>query len=179
MRACTVIAAAELPYARVLAGSLGPVALTALVLDDPAEALRDDEPFAVLRPADLDGVEPWQLLGCSQRDATRFLEPRLLAHLGEAVLLASDVLVLEPLDDLPGDYVTVVPRVLEPVTSEAVLADGLFDSGLIGVGAEAAPVLAWWREREDERLRTEAGGPHVLDAATELFPDLRVLRDPT
>jgi hypothetical protein len=42
MRACTVIAAAELPYARVLAESLGPAPLTALVLDDPAGALRDD-----------------------------------------------------------------------------------------------------------------------------------------
>ena len=179
MRACTVIAAAELPYARVLAGSLGSVALTALVLDDPADALRDDEPFSVLRPGDLEGVEPWQLLGISQRAATRYLEPRLLAHLGEAVLVACDVLVLEPLDALPGDYVTVVPRVLEPIASEAVLADGLFDSGLIGAGADAAPVLEWWREREDERLRTEAGGPHVLDAAAELFPDLHVLRDPT
>ena len=54
MRACTVIAAAELPYARVLAGSRGPVELTALVLDVPADAPRDDEPFEVLRPGDLE-----------------------------------------------------------------------------------------------------------------------------
>jgi glycosyltransferase involved in cell wall biosynthesis len=178
MRACTVIAAAELPYARVLADSLGPVSLTALVLDDPAGALRDAEPFDVLRPADLEGVRTWQLLGRSPRAVTRYLEPRLLAHLGEAVLLAFDVLVLEPLDALPGDFLTVVPRVLEPVASEAVLADGLFDSGLIGAGAAAAPVLEWWREREDERLRTESGGVHALDAAVELFGDVVVLRDP-
>jgi len=98
MRACTVISAAELPYARVLADSLGPVRLTALVLDEPV--LREDEPFDVLRPGDLEGVETWRLLGRSQRAATRYLEPRLLAHLGEAVLLASDLLVLEPLDAL-------------------------------------------------------------------------------
>ena len=177
MRACTVISAAELPYARVLADSLGPVRLTALVLDEPV--LREDEPFDVLRPGDLEGVETWRLLGRSQRAATRYLEPRLLAHLGEAVLLASDLLVLEPLDALPGDFLTVVPRVLEPVASEAVLADGLFDSGLIGAGAEAAPVLAWWREREDERLRLEVGGGHSLDAAVELFGDVAVLHDPT
>ncbi len=179
MRACTIVAAAELPYARVLADSLGSTALTALVLDEPGAALREDEPFDVLRPGDLDGVETWRLLGRSQRAATRYLEPRLLAHLGEAVLLASDVLVLEPLDALPGEYVTLVPRVLEPVASEDVLADGLFDSGLIGVAAAAGPVLEWWREREDERLRTEAGGPHALDAAVELFGDVEVLHDPT
>jgi glycosyltransferase involved in cell wall biosynthesis len=179
VRACTIVAAAELPYARVLADSLGATALTALVLDDPSGALREDEPFDVLRPGDLEGVEPWRLLGRSRRAATRYLEPRLLAHLGAAVLLASDVLVLEPLAALPGDYVTLVPRVLEPVASEDVLADGLFDSGLIGVSAAAGPLLEWWREREDERLRTEADGPHVLDAAVELFGDVHVLRDPT
>ncbi|MDP9283670.1 MAG: hypothetical protein M3P41_01735, partial [Actinomycetota bacterium] len=110
MRACTIVAAAELPYARVLADSLGSTRLTALVLDDPGAALRGDEPFDVVRPGDLEGVEPWRLLGRSQRAATRYLEPRLLAHLGEAaVLLAADVLVLEPLAALPGDYVTLVP----------------------------------------------------------------------
>jgi glycosyltransferase involved in cell wall biosynthesis len=179
MRACTVIAAAELPYARVLAESLGPVELTALVLDDPSGLLRDDEPFDVLRPSDLEGVQSRQLLGRSQRAVTRYLEPRLLAHVGEAVLVASDVLVLEPLDALPGEFLTVVPRVLEPVAAEAVLAAGLFDSGLIGAGADAAPVLEWWGEREDERLRTESGGAHSLDAAVELFGDVEVLRDPT
>ena len=60
-----------------------------------------------------------------------------------------------------------------------MLADGLFDSGVIGVGAGAEDVLAWWREREDERLAEEAGGPHVLDAAPELFGDaVRVVREP-
>ena len=112
----------------------------------------------MLRPADLDGVEPWRLLGRSQRAATRYLEPRLLAHLGEAVLLAADVLVLEPLVALPGDYVTLVPRVLEPVASEDVLADGLFDSGLVGARPPRGPVLEWWREREDERLQPRPAG---------------------
>jgi glycosyltransferase involved in cell wall biosynthesis len=124
-------------------------------------------------------VPAWQLLGRTQRAASRYLEPRLLAHLGEAVLLAADVLVLEPLDALPGDFLTVVPRVLEPVASEAVLSPGLFDSGLIGAAATATPVLDWWREREDERLRTETGGAHALDAAVELFGDVAVLHDPT
>ncbi|MEO8690771.1 MAG: glycosyltransferase, partial [Solirubrobacteraceae bacterium] len=62
--------------------------------------------------------------------------------------------------------------------SEAVLADGLFDSGLIGAAAAAARVLEWWREREDERLREATGGVHALDAGVELFGDVVVLRDP-
>ena len=72
-----------------------------------------------------------------------------------------------------------MPRVLEPVASEEVLADGLFDSGVVGAGAGSERVLAWWREREDERFAEEAGGPHALDAARELFgDDVHVLRDP-
>src|SRR5215210_7081247 len=176
MRACTIIAAAELPHARVLAESLGDVRLTALVLDEPGGALRDDEPFSVLRPGDLAGVQTWRLLGRGQRAVARYLEPRLLVHLGEAVLLAADVLVLGPLDDLLDEHLTVVPRVLEPVASEEVLGDGLFDSGLVGAGAAAGPVLEWWREREEERLRAELEGPHALDAAAELFAAVRVLR---
>ena len=39
-------------------------------------------------------------------------------------------------------------------------------------------MLAWWREREDERLR-RGGRPHALDAAAQLFgDDVRVVRDP-
>src|SRR5215217_1698312 len=101
MRACTVIAAAELPYARVLAASLGDAPLTALVLDDPGAALRDDEPFEALRPHDLEGVEPWRLFGRALLAVRRYLEPWLLAHVGgPAVVLAPDVLVLGPLDEL-------------------------------------------------------------------------------
>ena len=83
----------------------------------------------------------------------RYLEPRLLQHAGEpAVLLAYDVLALGPLDELLTGGLVLVPRVLEPVASEEVLADGLFDSGVVGAGAGSERVLAWWREREDERF---------------------------
>src|SRR4051812_44733078 len=130
MRACTVIAAAELPYARVLAGSLGGAHLTALIVDDPGAALRDDDPFDALRPHDLEGVEPWRLFGRGLLEVRRYLEPRLLAHAGgPAVLFAPDVLVLRPLDELLAGGMALVPRVLEPVASEEVLAPGLFDSG--------------------------------------------------
>src|SRR5690349_19884546 len=116
MRACTVIAAAELPYARVLAASLGDAPLTALVLDEPGAALRDDEPFEALRPHDLAGVEPWRLFGRSLREVRRYLEPRLLARVGApGVLLAHDVLVFGPLDELVAGGVALVPRVLAPV----------------------------------------------------------------
>jgi len=180
VRAVTIVAAAELPYARVLADSLGSVPLTALVLDDPGGALREDEPFAVLRPADLAGVESWRLFGRSRREVARYLEPRLLTHAGApAVLLAADVLVRGPLDELVAGGVALVPRVLSPVAGEAVLADGLFDSGVIGIGPGAEAVLDWWAEREDERLAEERGGPHALDAAPQLFAGaVRVVRDP-
>src|SRR4051794_41939239 len=82
MRACTVIAAAELPFARVLAASLGAVRLTALVIDDPAALRREDEPFELVRPQDLDGVEPWRLFGGGLREGRGFLEPRLPAPVG-------------------------------------------------------------------------------------------------
>ena len=93
------------------------------------------------------------------------------------VLLAPDVRVRGPLDALLGGGPALVPRVLEPA-GEAVLAEGLFDSGVLGWGPHGARVLAWWREREEERLREEAGGPHVLDAAPALFEEVAVVRDP-
>jgi glycosyltransferase involved in cell wall biosynthesis len=179
MRACTIVTASQLAHARVLAESLGPAnaRLTALVLDDPGPG---EEPFDVLRPGDLEGVDTWRLFGRSLHEIVRYLEPRLLQHAGEpAVLLAHDVLVLGPLDELLTGGLVLVPRVLEPVASEEVLADGLFDSGVVGAGVGSERVLAWWREREDERFAEEAGGPHALDAARELFgDDVHVLRDP-
>ncbi len=177
MRACTIVAAAELPYARVLAESLGPAGLTALVIDDPAGALREDEPFELLRPGDLPDLETWRLFGRPLREVVRYLEPRLLEHLGApAVLLARDVRVLGPLDELVAGGLALVPRVLEPAASEAALAGGLFDSGVVGAGPGSERVLAWWREREEER---DGEGAHTLDAAPSLFgDDVRVVRDP-
>lgn len=195
VRACTVIAAAQLPHARVLAASLErahPGArLTALVLDEPGRALAPDEPFDVLRPDELEGVRPWALFGLPERELRRSVEPFLVAHVGEPVLLlAPDVLVLGPLDELLGPGLTLVPRLLEPIpadgerpTEEEALADGLHDSGIVGVGVGSEQLLGWWRERAVERLAAiEADEvvprPHVLDAAPELFEAVRVLRDP-
>ena len=70
-----------------------------------------------------------------------------------------------------------MPRVLEPAGEEA-LAGGLYDSGVLGWGPRGDRVLAWWRERVEERLREERGGPHVLDAAPALFDEVMVVRDP-
>ena len=173
MRACTVIAAAELPYARVLAESLGSVALTALVLDDPAGALREDEPFE--RPAPGATSRAWRRGGCS---GARSARPR--ATWSRACSRTSarrccwprDVLVLGAARRrCPADS-HVVPRVLEPVASEAVLADGLFDSGLIGAGAGAERRCS----RGGASARTSGcaprpAAPHTLDAAAELFGD--------
>src|SRR4051794_41353797 len=108
MRACTVIAAAELPFARVLAASLGAVRLTALVIDDPAALRREDEPFELVRPQHLDGVEPWRLFGRGLPEVRRFLQPPLLPHLPEpALLLPPDVPLPGPLDPLPAGGVAL------------------------------------------------------------------------
>ena len=174
MRVCTVISASELPYARALAASPGDVELTALVLDEPA----GDEPFEVIRPRDLEGVEPWKLYGLPEREQRRYLEPFLLARFTEpVVLLAPGVRVRGPLDALLGGGPALVPRVLEPA-GEAVLAEGLYDSGVLGWGPRGTRVPAWWRERVEERLLAEADGPHVLDAAPALFEEVTIVRDP-
>ena len=121
VRACTVIAAAQLPHARVLAASLErahPGArLTALVLDEPGGVLAPDEPFDVVRLDELDGVRPWALFGLPERELRRSVEPFLVAHMGEPVLLlAPDVLVLGPLDDLlgPGRHARAAPARADP-----------------------------------------------------------------
>jgi glycosyltransferase involved in cell wall biosynthesis len=175
MRACTVISAAQLPQARTLAAALGDGSqLTALVLDEPPGA----QPFEVLRPHALEGVDIWKLYGLPERALRRYLEPFLLGRFSEpVVLLAPDVRVRGPLDALLGGGPALVPRVLEPAGEEA-LGDGLYDSGVLGWGPGGARVLAWWRERVEERLREDADGPHVLDAAPALFEEVTVVRDP-
>src|SRR3954454_8931776 len=112
MRACTVISSAELPAARVLAASLDPGSqLPALLLDGSAP----EEPFEVLRPADLEGVDIWKLFGLPERRLRRYLEPFLLARFAEpVVLLAAGVRVRPPLDALLTGNPTLVPRALEP-----------------------------------------------------------------
>ena len=178
VRACTIVAAAELPHARALAGSFAQhhadAELTALVLDGSATG----EPFEVLEPRDLDGLDTWKLYGLGAHELRRYLEPFLLARFEEpVVLLAPDVRVGGPLDALLTGGAALVPRVLEPAGEEA-LAGGLYDSGVLGWGPQAERVLAWWRERVEERLREESGGPHVLDAAPALFEEVTVVRDP-
>ena len=169
MRACTVISAAELPLALALAES---VELTALVLDAEVSG----EPFEALRPAEL--VDVWKLYGLPDRELRRYLEPFLLARFSEpVVLLAPDVRVRGGLDALLGGGPALVPRVLEPAGEEAI-AGGLYDSGVLGWGPRGDRVLAWWRDRVEERLRSDRDGPHVLDAAPALFDEVVIVRDP-
>jgi glycosyltransferase involved in cell wall biosynthesis len=171
MRACTIVSAAELPLARALAES---VELTALVLDEPSES----ESFEVITPRELEGVHTWKLYGLGEHEVRRYLEPFLLGRFtGPVVLLAPDVRVRGPLDALLGGGPALVPRVLEPA-GEHALAGGLYDSGVMGWGPHGDRVRAWWCQRVEERLREERAGPHVLDAAPELFDEVAVVRDP-
>src|SRR5215207_175018 len=164
MRACTIVTASQLAHARVLAESLGPAnaRLSALVLDDPGPG---EEPFDVLRTGELEGVETWRLFGRSLHEIVRYLEPRLLQHLGEpAVLLAHDVLALGPLDELVGGGLVLVPRVLEP-------APELFGDD-VRVLRDPAFGLAPWNagERSTDGARTvrfaglDPAQPHLLAA---------------
>ncbi|SDC96644.1 FkbM family methyltransferase [Actinokineospora iranica] len=196
MVACTVVAAADLPAARVTARSFldhHPSARFVTLLVD-GERQAEDRADEVLVPEDL-GIGPAEFAvlatGHTAREACAALRPRLLEwllgkHTAPVLYLDPWVRVYGPLIGsltaaLTDAVVVLVPKVLRPLpsdglrpTQEDLLAAGVYDEGFVAVARGAEQFLHSWAEV----CRTEparAGG--FLDGAPALV-DHRVLRDP-
>ena len=162
-----VITSDYLPWARVTAASFAEhhpdVRFAVLVLDEPApEALRADDPFELLRPAEI-GIRAaeldWLWLIYDGLEICCALKPLLLRHLladAEAALyLDSDLFVGGPLVDVASRAATtgvvLSPHSLVPrgedsrlPGDDSLLQVGQFNAGFLAVGRRGLPFLDWW-----------------------------------
>ena len=196
MNACTVVSRRELPAARVLARSFlehhPGATFTALVTDDLVEECTgDDEPFELVRPSAL-GLSCGDLsrlalihdeAGLAAALAPALLRVVLARGATSAVLLAPDVAVYAPLDDLAQlaeqHGLVVVPRLAQlparehDTDTDAALREGsALDDGLVAVGRGHDDFLDWWHQRLQRPGKTA-----WLDLAPGMF-GAHLVRDP-
>jgi glycosyltransferase involved in cell wall biosynthesis/SAM-dependent methyltransferase len=194
---CTVVTRSELAYVRVQATrlrQLDPAArLTALVIDARGPLPQTPGVDVVELRAVASNPE-LELLAYSFEDLRRRIAPALVRYCLDTtaaravVLLDRQVDVHAPLDDLfqlaTQHGVVLVPRLLDRLpddgaspTEPAVIAGGLFESGLLGVGRSETGrrFVEWWQAGATEPT---VPSPTQLDAAPEHFPEVAVLRNP-
>ena len=205
---CTIVTTSFVPYARVLSASLARNdngrKLIALVMDDDGRIDPKDEPFTVVRPADLDRVLPSHEFArmavmYDGKELATALKPFLLLHLldegaAAALFVDPDIEVFAPLDDVEdavvASGVVLVPHCLAPIpldgetpTETTIQRYGIFNGGFLGVSPAGRPFLRWFAER---LLRDCISAPDQglfvdqrwLDFVPAYFDHL-VLRDPT
>ncbi|WP_018686333.1 FkbM family methyltransferase [Actinokineospora enzanensis] len=192
--ACTAVAAADLPAARVTARTFldhhpGSRFITLLV-----DGEHQDADSSILLPEDL-GIGPAELAdlatGHTAREACAALRPRLLewllgAHPGLVLYLDPTVRVYAPVTDvlteaLTDAVVALIPRVLRPLPNDGLrpgpddlCGAGIYDEGFVAVTHGAESFLHSWAE-VSHADPTRAGA--FLDGAPAMV-DHRVLRDP-
>lgn len=204
---CTIVAANYAAQARVLARSFSEhhpgQRLQVLVIDDRDGRLRsENEPFDVLRPADLPMSERQFHDMAAIYDVMELataVKPSLLSALldrhggGPTVYLDPDILILAPLDELSrlatDHSIVLTPHTSEPMPRDGkkpsefdILASGTWNLGFAAVNEGARSFLDWWVER----LRFDALVDHAnmrftdqrwIDLAGAYF-DIYALRDP-
>jgi len=203
---CTVVTADYLPWVRVTAASFAehhPGAdFAVLVIDEPAPSqLRADDPFTVLRPADvrLSADElAWLDLIYSPVELCCALKPWLIRRVlddAEVVLyIDADMCVYAPLTEVAEQArqaaVVLSAHSLAPRTDprmpddDALLQFGQFNGGFLAVSRAGRSFADWWADRcARECTDWNPAVPRRyldqrwLDLAIGYF-DTRVTRDP-
>lgn len=191
---CTVVPAARLPMADVLARSYlrhHPDHDFVVAVIDQAPAAAPDCPYVIA------GTDGWEV---SEADLLRlatcysasdlcaalvpFLLTSLLARYPVVTFLGSEALVLGSFDDVVRraneSGVVVLPRV-DGMPSSGADEGGVYDSGFLTVGQGAKPVLDEWRGQvvrlPDVALPASRIGPPSIDGIPAIS-HFDVLRDP-
>ncbi|MEY2441283.1 MAG: hypothetical protein QOJ46_709 [bacterium] len=202
--AATIVAKPYLSHARVLAHSFREhhpeIPFFALLADD-AEGRLDpaDEPYELLAFDDLglDDADGYRFR-YEQQPLSYAMTPHLIDHLlgrgfDRVVFIKQESLVLDRLDPvlaaLETASVVLTPHMLEPSTAVrelTILLSGVFNGGIVGVGATAdgRAFLRWWADRVRYHcVHDVASGLHYeqrwLDLAPGRFGGVHVLRDPS
>ena len=203
---CSVVTAAYLPYARVLAESFrehNPSAdFAVLVVDDHGQHSGRDESFRVIRPGDI-GISAYELdvrgLMYTPTELVCSLRPALLRHLldegaAAAILMDADGCVygdLEPIAEqarasgtlfTPHFLVAHPPPGVEDSLELVQIRYGVMNGGFLAVGPKSATFLDWLHMRLSRHcVNMPEQGLYLdqrwLDLAVALFPN-KVLKDP-
>ncbi|MGA2452721.1 MAG: methyltransferase domain-containing protein [Solirubrobacteraceae bacterium] len=207
MDICTIIAKNYVAQARVLARSFAEHhpggRCFALVIDDYDGYIDpDDEPFAILTPAQIGCVEfDEMVLRYTVLELSTAVKPWLLAHLlsdGRPAItyLDPDIRIyssLEHLDELAREHgVVLTPHNVEPLPDDGerpsqvdILLAGVYNLGYVSLGAreEIDTLLRWWRERLLNDCRVDPLNGYFVDQrwfdlAPGLVSDHAIVREP-
>ena len=208
VRLCSIATRNYLSRLRVMATSFldhHPGAGVAVLLVDDVHGDVDaaDEPFDVVRPADLDleaeefhrmatyydvlelctSLKPWLFRHLLRRDPASpviYLDPdiRIYAPLTEIGLLARrHGIVLTP------HVTTPMPRDGKLIDEDAILGSGIYNLGFIALTDDAQPFLDFWMERLRRDCRIDKRSQRFVDQRwVDLVPglfDCHILRDPS
>lgn len=203
----TLVTRAFMPFARVLAASLGsahPDVPLVVGITDPVEAPGQHDGLDVM-PIDTLGIPDYRRFRFRYDAATATVaaKPFLLIHLLDrgfkrAAFLDSDTLVTGSLGPLllpeAGSAITITPHRVGPlpdageaamVRDLALMQAGTFNGGCLAVSAhpEARRFLEWWGERLRLHCRHDRhAGMHFdqrwLDLVPAMFDAVDIQRDP-
>jgi hypothetical protein len=184
---CTITSQRYAAHARVLADSFlqtHPGApFSVLTLDGVPDALRGAERVEFLDLADV-GIDELE----ANRLGTMYplfafansLKPNLLSALlaragGPVVYVDADGCLYDDLSPVAGlaehHSLVLSPHLLDPDPvwqpdenlEETIIANGVYNAGLIGVGRGAEPFLRWWAQRTARRWTFDSYSGHGVD----------------
>ncbi len=204
MIAFTIVSRAYVPYARVLARSFarhhpGQVLRVLLIDDVEGEVVEAEEPFDVVRPADLPlSVQEFHRMAMlfSGR-VIASIKPWVFEYFLDGgadavVYLDSDMAIFDDLsvvaEAAAAGGVAVVPHVLQPMPRDGldpdettILGVGVYNAGLFAVGRHHGGFLQFLQERLARECRFDTSSMRCneqrwLDFVPSVFPH-RVVRD--
>src|SRR5579875_2721429 len=169
LAACTVVTADYLPWVRVTAASFAEhhpgARFGVLVVDEPQPTqLRIEDPFMVLRPADVGLSEDelaWMELIYSPVELCCALKPwlirRMLDYAEVTLYIDADMCVYAPLTEVAEQAlevdVVLSPHALAPRTDprmpddDALLQFGQFNGGFLAVSRNGRGFVDWWASK--------------------------------
>lgn len=212
MNICTIIAKNYLAHARVLSESFlehHPNSKCFVLIIDEIDGFVDveNEPFELLRPADLDDLstEDFDEMRANYDvlELSTAVKPWLLRHMlrhhdnGGVCYFDPDIRIYSRMEELEAnlvpDSVVLTPHLTEAMPRDGarpsetdILVAGVFNLGFIGVtgGEHTDKLLRWWTERlrTDCRVAPDRGlfvDQRWIDFIPGLAEHLRILRTPT
>ena len=202
----TALTANFVPYARVMARSLGAVRpeiqVYAVVAERRSAIEGWHEPGLILVPIEDFGLPdlPWQAFVGGPFELTVLGKPLVLRHVLDqgfdtAIFIDADILITGDLSPFfatcAAHAVTLTPHLLHPAATGdrvrrelTMLRSGTFNGGTVAVSGrpEGRRFLEWWltRVRACNRLEPGAGMHHDqrwLDLAPAFFDEVGIVRD--
>jgi glycosyltransferase involved in cell wall biosynthesis len=206
--ACTIVARNYLPHARALAESYRrhhPGArFYLLVVDQLPTGVEPGPGITLIKPEQLE--LPYLFEMCFKYDVTELstaVKPTLLALLldeygeDEVLYFDPDILIARPLTELKSlldeSSIVLIPHLLKPIPLDGkrpnetdILIAGAYNLGFIGLrkSRATAEFLRWWEQRLRDHCMVDPSRGLMtdqkwIDLIPGLFPQAKILRDPT